>query len=197
MIIALMETQVSYINDERLRTAIEDTQNRIYSMSLVHEKMYQSGDLSHINLAEYAQELVLWLLDSFELDSRQIGIQYDIKDVNISIETAIPCGLILQELITNVFKHAFPSGERGNMIIKIERAEDDSINLVVDDDGAGVPPSMNIREDGKLGISTIIALAEMQLRGKMQFDTAKGLKVSINFRDDFQVSGKVEQVAEK
>ena len=183
MIIALMDTQAGNIDDPRLYSAIADTQHRIHSMSLVHEKLYQSGDLAHINLSEYIQDLVEWLSDSFRVDNNRVAVHYEMKDISISIETAVPCGLVLQEIISNVYKHAFPDDRQGNMYIKVNRLEDESINLVIADDGAGLPPSVDIRENGKLGLSTVITLAEHQLGGRVQFDTAKGLKVSINFKD--------------
>ena len=139
MIIALMDTQAGNIDDPRLYSAIADTQHRIHSMSLVHEKLYQSGDLAHINLSEYIQDLIEWLSDSFRVDNNRVVVHYEMKDISISIETAVPCGLVLQEIISNVYKHAFPDDRQGNMYIKVSRLEDESINIVIADDGAGLP----------------------------------------------------------
>lgn len=182
MIIAILALQGAYIKDKKLEAILSETQDRIHSMALVHEKLYQSQDLLNINLSEYVRDLVSLLVNSFQITAKQVKINYNMDDVLIKIDTAIPAGLLLQELISNVFKHAFPKGQKGSLFIEIKKNTDGTINLVVADNGIGLPQSIDIRKSVKFGISTIIALGEQQLNGTVKFETNKGVKCSITFK---------------
>ena len=183
MIIAILGIQGTLIKDSACNSILSATQNRIYSMALVHEKLYQSQDLLNINLSDYIRDLVSLLVYNYEIDQLKIKIdcQFEEDDIEIDIDTAIPLGLVLQELISNTFKHAFPDQMNGRIIIKLERNYDGTFNLTIADNGIGLPASFNIKENGKLGISTIVTLVEQQLNGAVHFESSGGVKCCISF----------------
>ena len=184
VIIALLDLQMADIDDERLQSAFDDTQNRIRSMALVHQKLYESRDLSRINLKDYIIDLVDLLMTSYEITPGRVAVTTEMEDLLVLIDTVIPCGLILNELISNALKYAFP-GERGGEIkIRMRRLENGEILLGVSDNGVGLPPGFDIRRHGHMGMQTIFALAENQMYGKVSFETQQGVACQIQFRDD-------------
>ena len=184
IIIALLNLQEADIDDERVRTAFADVRDRIRSMALVHQKLYEGNDLSHLNLKDYIRDLVGLLTESFLISPAGISVTTDMEDVFVLIDTAIPCGLILNELITNALKYAFPGGRPGEIKIHLRRSEGGEIRLGVSDSGVGLPLGFDIKRDGHMGFQTITSLGEQQLNGKVRFDTSQGLACEILFRDD-------------
>ncbi len=180
---SLLSLQSAQTDDPRLREAFEQTENRISAMALVHDRLYAARDLSHINLREYATDLVGQLMASFRITLGQVLVESRMEDALVTIDAAIPCGLILNELISNAFKHAFPSGRKGRLGIELERAADGSIRLSVSDDGIGPPRGFDPRRDSRLGLQTIFALAEGQLGGQMSFAAEGGFTCTISFKD--------------
>ena len=183
IIMAMLEIQASHFDDPRLRKALANTQNRIRSMALVHQKLYEANDLSRINLKEYIHELVALLMSSYTVSSNQVSIVEDMEDVFTLIDTAIPCGLILNELISNTFKYAFLEERRGEIKIQLHRNESREVELCVADNGVGVPPGFDFRHNGHLGMQNIFVLAEYQLHGQIKFDTSQGVACYLKFRD--------------
>ena len=188
IIIALLNLQEADIKDERLRMAFSDVRDRIRSMALVHQKLYEGHDLSHLNLKDYIIDLVGLLTTSFLVSPLSVSTTLDMEDVFVLIDTAIPCGLILNELITNALKYAFPGGRSGEIKLLLRRLEGGEILLSVADSGIGLPPGFDIQRDGHMGFQTIVSLGEQQLNGKVSFDTKQGLACEILFRDDLYQS---------
>ncbi|HUX41512.1 MAG TPA: histidine kinase dimerization/phosphoacceptor domain -containing protein [Rectinemataceae bacterium] len=184
VIIGLLDLQAEGTRDDGLRLAFSDIQDRIRSMALVHQKLYESGDLSRINLREYIADLANRLTASYRVDQGTIAIDTDMEDVFVLIDTAIPCGLILNELISNALKHAFPRQSSGTLLLGLRRLPDGLIRLEVADDGIGPPPGFDPRENGRMGMQTIFALGEEQLKGKITFETDRGFSCRLAFRDD-------------
>ena len=184
IIIALLNLQEADINDERVRTAFSDVRDRIRSMALVHQKLYEGNDLSHLNLKDYIIDLAGLLTESYLVSPAGMSVTTDMQDVFVLIDTAIPCGLILNELMTNALKYAFPGGRPGEIKVHLRRLEDGEIQLGVADSGIGLPPGFDIKKDGHMGLQTIVSLGEQQLNGKVRFDTSNGLACEILFRDD-------------
>ena len=184
IIIALLNLQEADINDERVRTAFSDVRDRIRSMALVHQKLYEGNDLSHLNLKDYIIDLAGLLTESYLVSPAGMSVTTDMQDVFVLIDTAIPCGLILNELITNALKYAFPGGRPGEIKIHLRRLEGGEIQLSVADSGIGLAPGFDIKRDGHMGFQTIVSLGEQQLNGKVSFDTSQGLACEILFRDD-------------
>ncbi|MEI6876614.1 MAG: PAS domain S-box protein, partial [Spirochaetota bacterium] len=180
VITALLEFQAAEIADERLTRAISDTQDRISSIALVNRKLYEARDLSHIDLREYIEELARILSQSYLRRDGQITFVPDLEEVRVLIDTAIPCGLILNELISNVFKHAYPDGGIGDIIITLRKLSDGTITLRVADHGVGVPEGFDFMRDGHIGLQSIVGLCANQLRGQVLFDTKNGLACEIS-----------------
>jgi PAS domain S-box-containing protein len=185
VIIAMLELQASYVEDPTVTTVFEEMENRIRSMSLVHQKLYQSQNLSSINFKDYISDLASLLLENYRLTHHQVRLQFDMEDVFVLIDTAIPCGLIINELITNAIKHAFPQGREGEIRIKIRLQPSGAINITVADNGVGVPDGFDFHRDGKMGTQIIYALAEHQLRGKVKFSGGHGVTCQIKIRQGY------------
>jgi PAS domain S-box-containing protein len=183
VICAMLDLQAEYINDHHLKEALKATQNRIYSMALVHQKLYQSQNLSRVNLAEYFEQLARLILTSYEIPSSQVAVEFQMDDVFISVDAATPCGLILNELITNSLKHAFPEGRRGKILIQLSQTSDKEITLRVADDGVGFPAGFDIQKSNKLGL-TIIQTLGKQLKGEITFTGSPGVSFQIKFVDN-------------
>lgn len=185
VISSLLELQSSYIEDENLRNVLLDTQNRIRSMALVHQKLYEANDLSHVNLKEYIDDLIPLLVASHHVLPGRLSLQTDMENIFVSIDLAIPCGLILNELISNALKHAFPANRNGRIEISLMRSEDDLILLRIQDDGVGVPPGFDFKKDGRLGLQNVYALGQNQLNGKVEIKSnGNGVNACIQFKDN-------------
>ncbi len=181
---AILGLQADYLGDERLRLAFEDTQGRINSMALVHEKLYEGGDLSSVNLKVYITDVTVSLRGRYSVLPQQVFFVDMMEDVFVLIDTAIPCGLILNELVTNAFKYAFPAGREGEIRIDLRRLENGEIHLGVCDNGVGLPTGFDPRQDGALGLQMIFLLAENQLRARVNFQSAQGVSCQMWFKDD-------------
>lgn len=184
VISAFLELQADQYDDERIIEAFTETKNRIRSMALVHQKLYEAQDLSHVNLKDYITDLVNLLTGSFITKPETISFKSNLEDVFVVVDVAIPCGLILNELMTNALKYAFPSDRPGEITIDLRRLESGEIRLRVADNGVGVPPGFNFRKDSRLGVQTIFALGENQLRGHVEYETDSGVSCTVQFRDD-------------
>jgi two-component system sensor kinase len=177
IISSLINLQTNRVNDEETIHLFRKTRNRIQSMALVHEKLYQSGDFTRINLAEYIQDLVVNVLSSYQDSKERITLEMDCEPVWININTAIPCALIINELVTNSVKHAFPGDKTGKIIIRLHQREDEII-ITCTDTGVGLPDDINLLETSTLGLKLVHALTQ-QLKGKIRILTTEGTSFEI------------------
>lgn len=182
VISSMLALQSSHAQDEQVLKIMRDTENRINSMSLVHQKLYQSKDLSSINLKEYISELANLLLESYRVSPHRISLVLDIDNISTLIDTAIPCGLVLNELISNSLKHAFPNDMKGEIRIRLKKRGEE-IELRISDNGVGVPQGFDFQKSETLGFQIIIMIAEHQLQGKVEFETQDGISCQIRFQD--------------
>lgn len=180
IISSLISLQSNRLDDEETIHLFRKTINRIQSMALVHEKLYQSHDFARINLAEYIKDLVQNVLNSYEGSQERIILEMDCEPVWININTAIPCALIINELVTNSVKHAFPHEGTGKIIIQL-RQEGDQITITCTDTGVGLPHDINLHETSTLGLKLVQALTQ-QLKGEIKILKGKGtsFKIQIN-----------------
>jgi two-component sensor histidine kinase len=183
VIMAMINLQTQNIKDENILQMFSETSNRISTMALVHEKLYQTKDLSQINLKDYFTDLINLLSNNYQLISEGIRIKTDMSNVMVTIDSAIPCGLIMNELISNAFKHAFPENQRGEIQISLKMIDDQEIELIIGDDGIGLPEGFEYRDTDTMGLQTIVALAEGQLLGTLKVAKGKGTKFHITFRE--------------
>ncbi len=188
-LIYLMDMQAEYIPDEDTQQMIRELQERARAMALVHEKLYQSQNLAQIDFGDYLYDLVDNLSHAFGTD-RPIVWHLDVEDVPLGVDTAIPCGLIVSELLTNALKYAFPGGEprteRGETECTISVAshiKEDLITLVVADNGVGLPAGVDWATTKTLGLQLINILARHQLGGQVEVDRHAGTTFTITFTD--------------
>jgi two-component sensor histidine kinase len=179
-VICLLESQAAYLENDALK-AVENSQHRIYAMSLIHQKLYQSDDIKTIDMAKYIPELVKYLEDSFDV-SEQIQFRLSIDPVSLNISHAIPLGLIINEAVSNSIKYAFPGKRNGEISISmIDSGE--QIKLELADNGIGMPLNTNETETNSLGLELIKGLSE-DIDGNISFDVTKGTRITIMFRPD-------------
>jgi PAS domain S-box-containing protein len=183
VISAMLELESNYMGGEQAKKVFKDMETRIQSMSLVHQKLYQSHNLSRIDLKEYILDLISLLQKSYRIPER-IRFNTELESVSVLIDTAIPIGLVLNELLSNAIKHAFPDNRSGEVTIQlIHRPEEGGIELLVADNGVGLASQFNPRDSETLGMQSIISLVEQQLRGHVEFDTYDGVQCHIIFAD--------------
>jgi two-component sensor histidine kinase len=169
------------IDDEAARAVLKDVINKIGAMSLVHQKLYESKDLSNISMSDYIGELAGLLVASFGLKAGKVELGLDLEELSLQVDTAIPCGLVINEIVTNSLKYAFPGERRGRISISMRASGSDRVELRVADDGVGVAPGFVPSADRKMGMATIFTIATHQLHGTIELDTRAGLAFTISF----------------
>jgi|GEM_PF-593285 len=179
VISSLLFMQERLVKDDKTREILRDSQNRIKSMALVHEKLYQSVDLVRIDYAEYLQKISRHLFESYHIDSTIIRLQISSETVFLDIDKAVPCSLILNELISNSLKHAFPQGRKGIITIDLQIKAGTYI-LKYSDDGIGIPDGITVDETKSLGMHLINGLVK-QLNGSIMLNSKTGMKYTITF----------------
>jgi len=179
---SLLMLQSQNIEDEKYKDVFIENQTRIHAMALIHEKLYQSESLSQINFKEYINGIVTNIFESYGQKSN-IKIDINIEHIMIKIDFAVPCGLIINELVTNSFKYAFPDGRQGKIQISVKSNDNNMIQLSISDDGVGIPKDMDIRNTKTLGLELVTSLAEGQLHGEIILNREKGTEFQINFRN--------------
>lgn len=180
IISSLLNLHSVSISDLRTRSLFLESQNRVKSMALVHELLYQTQDLARIDMAQYTERLISVLQSSFAAKTNHIAISSKISNISLDIDSAIPCGLIINELVTNALKHAFDQHRRGHIQITLEWSGDKTMTLAVSDDGKGAPNDLLVETRPTLGLSLVQALSE-QLKGTIHINTQKGTTVAVTF----------------
>lgn len=177
---SLLNLQTQYVKGEETRNVLKESQNRVKSMAMIHEKLYQSNDLTHINFNDYIQRLVSDLFSSYGVQE-QVKSVIDVESVMLNIETAVPCGLIISELVSNSLKHAFPSGENGEVRISLKTYENEFI-LTISDNGVGLPDGLHYKNTKTLGLELVNNLVK-QINGSIELDKSNGTQFTIKFRE--------------
>jgi len=185
VISSLLTLQAESVRDVAVQKALKDSQRRIKSIALLHEKLYVTKELSKLNFKEYISTLTTELFRSFGKIAGQIKIELEIDNIYLDVEKAVTCGLIINELISNSLKYAFKddilSTRQGVIKIKMTVDSSDNVNLIISDNGVGLPVNMDIRENKTLGLQLFFILAEKQLKGKVSVDRIDGTTLKINF----------------
>jgi two-component sensor histidine kinase len=159
--------------------ALSDVKNRIYTMSLLHQILYQEEDLSHIDMNHYVQDISIYLVQSLEADSSKLDIAVLINDVHLNLEKALPCGLIINEVVSNSIKYAFNEMKRGKITIKMIQQEK-MILLNIEDNGIGLPENLDVTKSASLGLSLIYSFTD-QLGGTIEINRDNGTEYRIVF----------------
>ena len=178
VISSLLNLQAHALTDPAVREIFNESQNRVQSIALVHEKLHQSTDLSHVNFEEYTAALLDNLFDTYNAADRGISRSIDVG-VQLGIDAAIPCGLIVNELVTNALKHGFPAGRQGTVSVSLHE-EIGGLKLVVADDGVGLPSNIDPRKTASLGLDLVFTFAE-QLDAQVEVVCARGTAFLFQF----------------
>ena len=194
VISSILFLQSRSIKDEKILNLFEDSQNRIRSMALIHEKLYQSKDTEDINFKEYIRGLVEHLNRSYQKNGPIIKTNVYIEDIKLSLDTAISCGLIVNELITNSYKYAFPvdwaeqKSQNNDLLIevKVEKHEENGFVLIVSDNGIGVPENFNPQDTDSLGLKLVSSIVS-QINGSIEIVGTNGTQVKIVFKDNNKI----------
>ncbi|WP_107671011.1 PAS domain S-box protein [Cyanothece sp. BG0011] len=179
IICSLLNLQSRSVEDSQIKQLLEESKNRVRSMALVHEKLYRSENLASINLADYLKDLVKNIANSYKSEKNKITLKADIDPmITLNVNTAISCGLILNELISNAYKYAFDLGEKGEIFIQSVTNEQQDLILIVKDNGKGLPKDFNLEEVKTLGLQLVKNLTK-QLRGQLIMKREKGTQIEI------------------
>ncbi len=176
---SLMALQADTISDNNTLIHLRDIEGRIKTMGIIHEHLYKSRDFTSIFLDDYLYELVEHLFSSYMMDSGRISWEIQAEKIEIDLNASIPCGLILNEIISNAFKYAFPGDKEGSLQFTIDRI-DGHCRLTVSDDGIGFPDGIDLHNGGKLGMQLITSLTK-QLNGTVELKLEKGTEYTITF----------------
>jgi PAS domain S-box-containing protein len=182
VISSLLSLQSEYLKDPDMVKVFKESQNRVRSMALVHEKLYQSRNLAEIDFGDYLRDLTNQLLRSYGIGAHGVNLDVNATRVLLAVDRAIPCGIIVNELVTNALKYAFPNGREGRINIDLHPAGDDRVRLVVRDNGVGIPAHVNVETSDSLGLTLVRMLAE-QVQGEMVMQPGgPGVEFIMTFR---------------
>ncbi len=170
---SLLNLQLDFLPDAQARPFIVDTQSRIAAMALVHEKLYQSDDLAWVDFADYLRELTENIAASFSPSASEIRFTLEADEIRLAIDAAIPCGLIINELVSNAYKHAFPDGRTGAVNVVLKRRSPGFIVMRVADTGRGIPLGLDLRRTESLGMQLVFTLAQ-QIQGEIEIKSSPG-----------------------
>lgn len=180
---SLLRIQSRRSDDPKTQGILDDSRNRVSAMALIHETLYKPANLSSVSLREYIEELTLNLFDSYGVDPERITLVTDVESISLNIETATPCGLIINELVTNCLKYAFPEKRPGMISLSLKRDGLDGYLLRVVDNGVGLPDDLDIRQTRSLGLQLVINLTENQLQGRVEVQRGEGVAYLVAFRE--------------
>ena len=179
IIASLLSLQSNHIHDDETLALLANSENRVRAMAAIHERLYLSDDLAKIDFAGYVKALVDSLFGSYSIDTRDVRLVTELSDVSLDLDQAIPCGLMLNELVSNSLKYAFPDGRHGELQIHLSQG-DGSYVLEVCDDGVGFPEGVDFRQTKSLGLQLITSLTR-QLHGQIEMTNHHGTTFRIEF----------------
>jgi PAS domain S-box-containing protein len=182
IIVSLLRIQLRSINDEKIREILKISQNRIKSMALIHDSLHRSKDLSKINFSNYVRNMTTHLFSIYNEEAKHVELDLETGEIYIDISRALPCGLIINELVSNSLKHAFPQRKKGKVSIKIDKNMGKQFTLVVSDNGIGLPEGLDLHSIETLGMQLVRDLVK-QLDGTLELDRNNGTTFKVTFRN--------------
>lgn len=182
VISSILNLQSSYVSDEYALTLLKESQNRIKTMAYIHESLYQNKSFTSVNFSEYVHTLVKNIVQSYSYSNEKITLDLNIQEMSLSLDSSIPAGLIINELITNAIKHAFPGQKKGRISFSL-RSENNLVILELKDDGVGFAQGLDFENSHTLGLQLVNTLIE-QIEGELKFTSEKdkGTKVLVTFK---------------
>ncbi|WP_431241844.1 sensor histidine kinase [Flavobacterium sp. P21] len=179
IVISLLNTQSAYLDNEDALLAIQNSQHRMHAMSLIHQKLYQSDNLSNIDMSWYIYELINYMKECYDTDGK-INFVLEIKNTCLDVAQAVPLGLITNEAISNAIKYAFPLERKGEILISLKKIGQNDYELIIADNGIGLPKNFNYAERDSLGMSLMTGLSS-QIDGIFEMKNDNGLKIKVTF----------------
>jgi PAS domain S-box-containing protein len=186
VISSLINMQIRGLEDESSRGALRECQSRVVTMAQIHEMLYQSADYARVPFAKYARDLTARVLSASGISRGTVALHFDLEEVSLPVEQAIPCGLILNELVANSLKHAFPNAANGTIRVELRHTPNHSVLLSVSDNGIGISPALNLETLSSLGVQLVMTLVE-QLEGHLEIIRLPGSTFRITFPLESQV----------
>ncbi|MBW2320719.1 MAG: hypothetical protein JRF31_07705 [Deltaproteobacteria bacterium] len=180
---SLLSLQSMNIKDRKYAGMFKESLNRIRSMAFIHENLYQSEDFTKINFIKYVNSLVNSIIQSYTVDTKKIKVKQEIEDIQIDLDKAVPCGLLINELVSNALKHAFLNKRVGQIEIGLFSINENETELLVGDDGIGLPEDLDITHTESMGLNLVKILALDQLKGRIEIDREGGTKIHIRFKN--------------
>ncbi len=184
VISAMLNLRAEVENNLHISSVFLEMDSKIQSMARAHEKLYNSNDLSHINFKEYFQDLIDLLAESYNTGKRGIDFKLIIENTEVLLDIAVPCGLILNECVTNAIKYAFPHRQKGTIEIILQDRGEGTLALIIKDNGVGIKQDINIPNLDSLGMRSITALGEGQLQGTVEWKTHDGVTCTVIFSNN-------------
>ncbi len=182
VIVALLRMHARRVDNPDLTRIFNDCRDRITAMSLIHEALYQSDDLARIDFREYINKLCQNLVQVYNVKSRHITVEVGPCDVRFNMDQGVAVGMLIAELISNAFKHAFPRGQVGNVMVRMANLDAETVELVVADDGRGLPPDLDIRNPSSLGLRLAMGAATREMGASMDVDGTDGTRFTFRFK---------------
>jgi two-component sensor histidine kinase len=179
---SLLELNAGFLTDKKALSMIRDSQSRINAMALIHEKLYLSKTLAGVVMEQYLEDLCDSLMITFGVKNRGIELRLDVEDITINSDTAVPCGLMINELVSNAMKHAFNDGAGGMVEVKLSRERKGGYLLVMRDNGSGIPDGMDLEDTDTIGLMLVRSLAQ-QLGGSVDMKTGEWTEFIIRFNE--------------
>ncbi|MGC9505326.1 PAS domain S-box protein [Baaleninema sp.] len=181
VISSIFSLQSQFTEEDRILSILEESQNRIRTMALIHEKLYQSDSFSNVDFADYVQNLAHTLFSSYHVSFNLVQLETNVEPISLNLDTAIPCGLLVNELISNSLKHGFPEGRSGKTSLEFRKlSQDERLVLKVSDTGVGFPENLDIARTTSLGLRLVRSLTR-QLRGKLEMYNRNGAVFQVTF----------------
>ncbi|MTK64767.1 MAG: PAS domain S-box protein [Methanobacterium sp.] len=181
IISSLMNIQTRYLDDKESINVLKESQNRVKSMSMIHEKLYRSKKFDKVYFAEYIENLVWDLFYSYSIEKGKIEPILEIEDVKLNIETSVPLGLILTELVSNCLKYAFPDSMTGTLYVSLKKSGE-NYELIIKDDGIGFPETIDFKNTDSLGLQLVNSLTD-QIDGEIELNNSNGTEFRIQFKE--------------
>ena len=180
IVMGLLGSQAAYLEDEKALLAIQESQNRIFAISLSHQKLYLSEKIALIDMASYIREVVEYLHDALQIED-QVTFNLSVEPIELNGALAVPLGLIINEAVTNSLKYAFPGGRQGQVSIDLRQSDPSNCLLTIADDGIGLPQDFDLSRSRSLGMTLMRGLSQ-QLDGSLEIESADGLTIRIPFK---------------
>jgi two-component sensor histidine kinase len=180
VIASLINMQMRSLDDAGSKVALEECKTRVHAIALIHETIYRARDYARVPFSEYAKTLARRVVQATGLAAHAVDLRLAVDELSLPVDQAIPCGLILNELVTNALKHAFPNGRHGSICVELARLEQDRLRLAVRDDGVGLPGAFDIGNSSSVGLQLVATLAE-QLTAALEVSSEAGAAFVLTF----------------